>query len=160
YDFDLTPFGSNFYDQPQLGAWPDAYYSSFIVYDASYTTYVGPQPMAFDRTKMLCGLPATVISPGPVGNPPNGTDVMLPSDLDGAVLPPPGAPNAYTEFPRLFGNNHRTHYTWHFTVGVPFGTGMSFTLFANPAAAPYACLCGCEVTRNCVPQLGSANNLD
>ena len=74
YDFDLTPFGNNFYDYPKLGSWPDAYYMAMNVFNTSGTAYLGTEPFAFDRTKMLNGLPATIISPGLVGSPANNED--------------------------------------------------------------------------------------
>ena len=65
YGFHL---GTSFYDYPHLGVWPDAYYLSMIVFSADGTTYLGPQPFAFDRTAMLAGKTATFISPvGPLG---------------------------------------------------------------------------------------------
>ena len=64
YGFHL---GSNFFDYPHLGVWPDAYYMSMNVFNSSGTTYLGPQPFAFDRTKMLAGQAATFVSPvGPL----------------------------------------------------------------------------------------------
>jgi hypothetical protein len=163
YDFNLIPFGNNFYDYPKLGTWPDAYYLSFNVFNAGGTAYLGTQPFALNRAAMLAGLPATaatIISPGVIGTPANNEDPIMPADFDGTVLPPPGAPNTFVEFPDLTGNNLGTYRMWHFSVGVPFGTGMTFTQFAAPAAAAYTCLCGCETTRACVPELGVPAALD
>jgi hypothetical protein len=155
YDFHI---GSNFFDYPKIGSWPDAYYLSYNVFNSGGTAYLGTQPIAFDRTKMLAGLAATAITPGVIGNPANNEDPIIPSDFDGTVLPPPGAANAYVEIPDLIGNNAGKYSTWHFHVGVPFGTGMTFLLDpTSPTAAPYTCLCGCESTRNCVPELGVTN---
>ena len=50
YGFHL---GSNFFDYPKLGVWPDAYYMAMNVFNSSGTAYLGPQPFAFDRAKML-----------------------------------------------------------------------------------------------------------
>ena len=55
YDFHL---GSNFFDYPHLGVWPDGYYMSMNVFNSTGTLFLGPQAFAFDRTKMLSGLPA------------------------------------------------------------------------------------------------------
>ena len=41
YGFHL---GSNFFDYPKLGVWPDAYYMSMNVFNAAGTAYLGPQP--------------------------------------------------------------------------------------------------------------------
>ncbi|MGZ6581137.1 MAG: hypothetical protein ACXVFE_09110, partial [Gaiellaceae bacterium] len=59
YDFAL---GSNFFDYPHIGVWPDAYYMSDIVFNSSGTAYLGPQPFAFNRAAMLAGSPATFIT--------------------------------------------------------------------------------------------------
>jgi hypothetical protein len=161
YDFHI---GSNFFDYPKIGTWPDAYYLSYNVFNSGGTAYLGTQPVAFDRAKMLAGLAATAITPGVIGNPANNEDPIIPSDFDGTVLPPPGAPNTYVEFPDLIGNNLGKYWIWRFHVGVPFGTGMTFTGPdpTSPTAAPYACLCGCESTRSCIPELGvvAGNYLD
>src|SRR6266571_8903933 len=50
YGFHL---GSNFFDYPHLGVWPDAYYMSMNVFNSTGTLFLGPQPFAFDRAKML-----------------------------------------------------------------------------------------------------------
>src|SRR5689334_24948862 len=78
YDFHL---GSNFFDYPHLSVWPDAYYMSMNVFNSSGTAFLGPQPFAFDRSKMLQGLPATFITTGITGG--SNEDAYLPSDLDG-----------------------------------------------------------------------------
>ncbi len=140
YQFNLIPFGNNFYDYPKLGSWPDAYYMAMNVFNSTGTAYLGTQPFAFDRTNMLVGNIATVISPGLVGVPANNEDPVMPADFDGKILPPPGAPNSFVEFPDSTGNNLNTYRTWHYSVGVPFGNGPSFTLFASPAAAPFTFL--------------------
>src|SRR5438874_6749265 len=60
YGFHL---GSNFYDYPHLSVWPDGYYMSMNVFNSSGTSYLGPQAFAFDRSKMIAGLPASFVSP-------------------------------------------------------------------------------------------------
>jgi hypothetical protein len=87
YDFHL---GSNFFDYPHLGVWPDGYYMSMNVFNSSGTSFLGPQPFAFDRAKMLSGLPATFITTGITGGALEET--YLPADLDGSTPPPAGAP--------------------------------------------------------------------
>jgi hypothetical protein len=62
---------------------------SMNVFNSSGTAFLGPQPFAFDRSKMLLGLPATFITTGITGG--SGEDVYLPADLDGSTLPPLGA---------------------------------------------------------------------
>src|SRR5262249_6825879 len=68
--------GSNFVDYPKLGVWPDAYYASFNVFNSSGTSFLGPQAIAFDRSKMLTGAPATMIMMPILGS---SFPAMLPS---------------------------------------------------------------------------------
>jgi len=148
YGFHL---GSNFFDYPHLGVWPDAYYMSMNVFNSSGTAFLGPQPFAFDRAKMLAGLPATFITTGVTGG--SGEDVYLPADLDGATAPPAGAPATFVEFPG--GGAYRT---FHFHVDFATPSNSSFTLFSSPAAAGFTALC--STTRSCVPQAGTTSRLD
>ncbi len=161
YDFDLRPLGgSNFYDYPKLGSWTDAYYMAMNVFNSSGTAYLGTEPFAFDRANMLAGNPATAISPGVIGSPASNEDPVIPSDFDGKILPPSGAPNTFVEFPDSTGNNAGHYRYWHYSVGVPFGNNPTFTQFTGPTAAAFSFIC--PGFRNCVPQLGqsSVNWLD
>src|SRR5258706_5668647 len=148
YDFHL---GSNFFDYPHLSVWPDAYYMSMNVFNAAGTAFLGPQPFAFDRTKMLAGLPATFVTTGITGG--ASEDVCLPGDLDGLILPPVGAPATFVEFP-----GSGAYRVFHFHVDFITPANSTFTLFASSPAAGFTVLCG--ATRSCVPQLGTTNRLD
>ena len=143
--------GSNFFDYPHLGVWPDAYYMSMNVFNSTGTAFLGPQPFAFDRAKMLIGQPATFVTTGITGG--SGEEVYLPADLDGSTLPPTGAPATFVEFPG--GGSYRT---FHFHVDFATPSNSSFTLFASPAAAGFSLLCA--GTRSCVPQSGTTSRLD
>jgi hypothetical protein len=148
YGFHL---GTNFFDYPHLSVWPDAYYMSMNVFNSAGTAFLGPQPFAFDRAKMLTGAPATFITTGITGGPTEET--YLPADLDGSTLPPAGAPVSFVEFP---GAN--TYKLWHFHVDFTTPANSTFTLFSSPAAAGFSVLCG--ATRDCVPQGGTTQRLD
>jgi hypothetical protein len=153
YGFHL---GSNFFDYPHLSVWPDAYYMSMNVFNSAGTQYLGPQPFAFDRTKMLAGQPATFVSPvGPLGG---SIDPFLPADLDGSRLPPTGAPNTFVGFPGQATNPNYT--TYHFHVDFTAPGNSTFSTFANPSAAGFTALC--PTSRACVPENGvtSSNYLD
>ena len=143
--------GSNFFDYPHLGVWPDAYYMSMNVFNSTGTAFLGPQPFAFDRAKMLNGQPATFVTTGVTGG--SSEEVYLPADLDGSTLPPAGAPATFVEFPG--GGSYRT---FHFHVDFATPANSSFTLFASPAAAGFSLLC--SGTRSCVPQSGTTSRLD
>ncbi len=127
YDFNL---GSNFFDYPHLSVWPDAYYMSMNVFNSLATSYLGPQPFAFDRAKMLAGLPATFVTPGITNGPLEET--YLPADLDGSTLPPPGAPGVFVEWP-----GGGTYRIFHFHADFTTPANTTFTLFASPAAAGF-----------------------
>jgi hypothetical protein len=122
--------GSNFFDYPHLGVWPDGYYMAMNVFNSAGTAFLGPQPFAFDRTKMLAGQPATFITTGITGGPTEET--YLPTDLDGSLLPPVGAPASFVEFP---GAN--TFRVFHFHVDFVTPLNSTFTLFASPASAVF-----------------------
>ncbi|HKV35893.1 MAG TPA: hypothetical protein VJP89_16265, partial [Pyrinomonadaceae bacterium] len=140
--------GSNFFDYPKLAVWPDAYYMAMNVFNPSGTgSYLGPQPFAFDRAKMLAGLPATFITTGITGGPSEQT--YLPADLDGSILPPAGAPATFVQWP---GTN--TYRVFHFHVDFANPLNSTFTLFASPAAA------GFTRRTSLIPQLGTTSQLD
>src|SRR5262249_16653291 len=145
--------GSNFFDYPHLGVWPDAYYMSMNVFNSAGTAYLGPQPFALNRSAMLTGAPASFVSPvGPLGS---SVPPFLPADLDRSPLPPAGAPNPFLGFPSA---NKYTAYHFHVDFAVP--SNSTFTPFATPPAAGFTQLC--PTTRSCVPESGvtSANKLD
>lgn len=139
--------GSNFFDYPHLGVWPDAYYMSMNVFNSSGTAFLGPQPFAFDRAKMLAGQPATFITTGVTGG--SSEEVYLPADLDGSILPPVGAPASFVEFPG--GGSFRV---FHFHVDFATPLNSTFTLFGSPASA------GFTVRSAGIPQLGTSSTLD
>lgn len=148
YAFHLS---SNFFSDPRLSVWPDGYYMSMNVFNSSGTAFLGPQAFAFNRSKMLSGLSASVITLGITGGPNEGP--FLPADLDGSILPPPGAPNSFVEFPRT-----GVYKVWHFHADFSTPANSSFTLFAAPPAAAFTLLC--PTAGNCVPQSGTTTTLD
>jgi hypothetical protein len=148
YDFHL---GSNFFDYPHLGVWPDGYYMSMNVFNSTGTSFLGPQAFAFDRAKMLNGQAATFVTPGITGGALEET--FLPADIDGSTLPPAGAPATFIEWP-----GGGTYRVFHFHVDFATPANSTFTLFASPSAAGFTQLC--PLTRSCVPQSGTTSRLD
>jgi hypothetical protein len=143
YDFNL---GTNFFDYPKFGVWPDAYYMTMNVFNSSGTAFLGPQPFAMDRAAMLTGGPAAIVTPGLL-NPNLG--MLFPADLDGAVLPPAGAPN-----PWITVEDSANWQLFRFHVDFVTPANSTFTLGGNLPPAPYS------VFTSLVPQLGSASGLD
>jgi N-acetylneuraminic acid mutarotase len=143
YGFHMT---DDFYDYPKFGVWPDAYYASANIFNASGTAFLGPQAYAFDRDAMLAGDPATFIA-APRGG--SGDDSYMPADLDGLVPPPAGAPNPYVSI--------GVQATWpvhRFHVDFDNPGASTFDLVGTLTPAPFTVL-----FQN-VPQLGTGDTLD
>jgi carboxypeptidase family protein/Kelch motif protein len=152
YDFDLgSTFGNNFYDYPKVSTWPDAYYMSTNVFNAAGTAFLGPQPFALDRTSMLNGTPATIISTGILSP---SDDQLMPADFDGSVLPPAGAPNPYTEI-----GTNPTWKLWRFHADFTNPSNSTFTLGGTLTPDPFNVICG-GTGGACVPQAGVSDVLD
>ena len=143
--------GTNFFDYPHLGVWPDGYYMAMNVFNSAGTAFLGPQAFAFDRAKMLAGLPATFVTPGITGG--GSEPSFLPSDLDGSIFPAAGTANPFVSFP---GTGVYKVRLFHADFATPANT--TFTLIGSPAAAGFTALC--PSTRNCVPQVGTTSRLD
>ena len=91
-------YDDHFPDYPKLAVWPDAYYMATNGFDGN--TFASAGATAFERDKMLVGDPNARMVYFAVANLPNGGEAgsMLPSDWDGAITPPAGAPNYFTYF--------------------------------------------------------------
>jgi HYR domain-containing protein len=151
YGFHL---GSNFFDYPKLGVWPDptnnGYFMSDNVFNAAGTAFLGVQAFAFDRVRMLAGLSATFVTSGLIGSPANNGDPLLPADLDGSTLPPANSPCPFVEFPDTTGNNAGTYRTWLFHPDFVTPAMSTFTQRTSPTAAAFSF--ACTGGRTCVPQ--------
>jgi hypothetical protein len=123
-------FGTNFFTNPRLSVWPDAYYMSRNVFNSS-GVYLGPQAVAFNRAAMLAGAPATAITPGITGGP--NEESFLPAHLDGPNLPPAGAPNTFVAWPG--GNNANNYKLFHFHDDFAAPANSTFTQFGPLVAA-------------------------
>src|SRR5882724_9385416 len=88
YDFVTDP--ANFVDYPKIGVWPDGYYMSGHVFNASGTAFLAGRIFVFERDKMLAGLPARQLQADlkTYSNKPQYG--FLPSDLDSLTPPPAG----------------------------------------------------------------------
>ncbi len=140
------PVSTNFTDYAKLAVWPDAYYITSNLQDSSFNN-LGAQVCAVDRTQMLAGNAATSIcfslSPTYLG--------LLPSDLDGTILPPSGAPNY------LFNLGTNSLNEWKFHVDFATPTNSTLTGPVNVPVFAFNQACGGGV---CVPQPGTAQTLD
>ncbi|HEY3663001.1 MAG TPA: hypothetical protein VGL24_07600, partial [Chthoniobacterales bacterium] len=143
--------GTNFFDYPHLGVWPDGYYMAMNVFNTGGTAALGPQAFAFDRAKMLTGVAATFVTPGLTGG--ASEPSFLPSDLDGLILPTSGTGNPFVSFPGTGTYKVRLFHADFVTPG-----NSTFLQIGAPAAAGFTQIC--PSTRACVPELGVAANLD
>ena len=143
--------GTNFFDYPHIGVWPDGYYMEDNVFNSGGTARLGPQPFAFDRVAMLAGNPATFLTTGITGG--ASEPYALPADVDGTILPAEGTPCPFVEFP-----SGGTYRTWLFHADFVTPANSTYTMRTSPPRSSYtqACTSG----RSCVPQLGTTAGLD
>src|SRR5262245_39831739 len=147
--------GTHFFDYPHLGVWPDAYYMSMNVFDENPPNdFLGPQPFAFDRAKMLNGDPATFVTTTDSSVFNSSNDSMLPADLDGSTPPPAGAPNSFL----MSGPFNPPWAVWRYHVDFATPANSTFTVGGTLNPAGFDALCLGEP--NCVPQSGTADGLD
>lgn len=138
-------YGNLFNDYPKLGVWPDGYYVTYNMFQNGQT-FAGGETCAMDRTAMLNGTAATqqcFIRTNDGG--------MLPSDLDGTILPPAGTPN----FVMSFGTNSLNLYRFHVDWANPANS-----TFTGPTVLPVASFGEACGGGTCVPQAGTRNKLD
>ena len=146
-------------DYPKLGVWPDAYYMAINQFTAVSLQYAGQGVIAFDRHKMLAGLPATMqyVDLAAVDINLGG---MLPADLDGPA-PPAGSPGYFVQV-----DDDAWGYAaadrlqlWRFSVD---WTNPAATTFTGPSAMPVAPFDSdlCTYSRTCLPQAGTTARVD
>ena len=144
YTFNVGTFPDYF----KFGVWPDAYYMS--ANETTYTAY------AFDRTNMLAGAAATFQKFT------GGTNLYLPSDVDGPTPPPAGAPNLFYTFKDAAFHSLPTDRIEirEFHVDWITPANSTFTLAASLDVAPFTyTVCG-FFNFNCVRQLGTTMRID
>jgi len=146
YEFD---FGANFPDYPKYGIWPDAYYNTVNIFEAH--GLAGAEACAFDRNAMVAGLVATAIC----FQQPSSVSSLLPSDLDGATLPPAGSPNYFVG---LADSSHLNFFKFHADFANPANS-----TFVGPtlvAVAPYSEICARSTTLACIPEPNPGEKVD
>ncbi|NUS39697.1 MAG: hypothetical protein HOQ02_11830 [Lysobacter sp.] len=138
-------YGSVFPDYPKMGAWPDAYYITFNMFNGN--TFAGAKLCAYDRAKMLTGAAATQqcfqLSTSYGG--------VLPADVDGSTAPPAGSPNYLVNFGASTLNLWKFHVDWVNTAN---------TTLTGPTSIPVATFATACGGGTCVPQLGTSQKLD
>jgi subtilase family serine protease len=145
-------------DYPKFGVWPDGYYMTINQFTSVSLQWAGQGVVAFERDKMLAGLPASAVyyDLAPVDINLGG---MLPADLDGQ-LPPAGAPAYFAQVDDdAWGVTPDQLQLWRFHVDWAAPGSSSFTRTAQLPTAPFdSDLCG--YSRHCIPQPGTAAKVD
>ena len=187
YDFRLTTISERTQDYPKLGVWPDGYYMCAImfrkvIFPERSADALGMKPFVFDRAKMLVGDPTATLQ---TTQELMGLDFFLPSDLDGIIPPPAGAPNFFVgvsieaedeeeappggahgnaQPPRAVPTPAPKYKVWAFHVDWNSPANSTFSLRTNVPAANFAVLCPeKDEDGDClplVPQLGVRTQLD
>lgn len=163
YEFKYPAFD----DYPKVGVWPDGYYVTFNMFNAQ-DRFIGTRVCAYDRRKMLQGLPATQqcvqLASSVFG--------IMPSDVDGATsalndaqgnangpaAPPAGSPNYVIGL----GSDSKSINLWKFGVdwntpaNSTFGVGINRRPNATIAVAPFTFSCSGS-GQECVTQPGANN---
>ncbi|MHC4499484.1 MAG: hypothetical protein ACYS21_10275, partial [Planctomycetota bacterium] len=121
-------------DYPKLGVWPDGYYMSANQFDVN--GWAGTGVWVLDRDAMLNGLPATY-QYFDLATVDINYGSLLPSNLMGDTLPPPGAPNYFMSVDMDWsGSDDVMHiFEFHTDWAVPANT--TFGLVAEPVVAPF-----------------------
>lgn len=139
-------YGTDFNDYPKMGVWPDGYYVTYNMFRRG-RTFVGSKVCALERDKMLTGASARQVC----AQTSNSYGSLLPSDLEGAALPPAGSPNY------LLNITSSSLLFWKFSVNWAAGTGTLTGPVAVPGAATFSRACA---GGTCIPQPGTTQKLD
>ncbi len=144
YSFPYTAFP----DYPKMAVWPDGYYETYNLFNGSTNAFMGAEACAFNRSAMLTGAAATqqcFTTSSSYGG-------LLPSNLDGATLPPAGSPNYIVAL-----DTTTSLAFWKFHVDWTTPANSTFTGPGSIAVASYAEACG---GGTCIPQSGVTQQLD
>jgi len=131
YLYDFLWSSTNLNDYPHFGVWPDGYYMSTNEF-ANGASFVGAGAAAFERDKMLLGQSARMVAFHGLSASP------LPSDLDGATLPPGGMPNIFANISGTTLKLSKFHVDWNNTANSTFTTGANLTVasYSSASGAP------------------------
>jgi hypothetical protein len=143
-------------DYPKLAVWPDAYVLTVNEASGPGFNFSGVGVVALDRAAMLEGRPATQIK---FELPPNSFG-LLPADLDGATLPPAGAPKYLVSVAAdEFGEAGDAVEVWELRADF---TAPSASDLTGPTTLPVTPFdpTVCDFVADCIPQPGTPVGLD
>ncbi len=139
---------SNFNDGPKLGVWPDSVNNAyFISYNMFSHRFLGAQACGLERAQMLAGGPARQVC----FQQPSSVASLLPSDLDGATVPPVGSPGYFVNF----GTNSLNFFKFHVNWANP-----AASTFTGPASVSVPAFAPACKGRACIQQPNTRQLLD
>jgi len=141
---------SSFPDYPKLSVWPDAYYVTYNLFNASGTTFQGAEDCAMDRSAMLAG--TTAIQQCFTTS--NSFGGLLAADFEGGTAPPAGEASTVL----ALGTTATSLASWKFHVDWSTPANSTFTGPTTITVASYTPACGS--TGTCIPQSGTTQKLD
>lgn len=138
YNLYSFSYGKTLPDYPKVGVWPDAYYVTTDSFPSG-GAFTGAESCAMDRTNMLAGNPATSVCFQ------RGLSdfALLPADLDGATVPPAGAPNFEMDLASSTKLNlYKFHVDFAITSNSTFTgpTQLTVTSYTDACAATGVCI--------------------
>ena len=140
-------YGTQFNDYPKLGIWPDGYYISYNIF-TNGTTWAGGKVCALESAKMLVGDTSATQQCFQLSS----QGGLLPSDLDGTIPPPSGAPDYFMNFNTTSLNLWKFHVDWSTPAKTTFSGPTSIAVPSFSAA--------CSGGGTCIPQSGTTQQLD
>lgn len=160
YDFVTDP--NNFIDYEKVAVWPDGYYMSGHVFNAAGTSFLMGRMYSFERSQMLIGAPARMVSanmPTVAGSQQIG---FVPAEVQSLTPPPPGeaefviGPGPTVSGATPTASSTRVSVSWGATPTMTLGPTASIPI--TPYTAP-PCLVS-SANRQCVPQPSPAATTD
>jgi hypothetical protein len=159
YLYDFVTDSTNFVDYPKIGVWPDGYYMTGHVFNPAGTSYLAGRIFAFERDKMLQGLPARQLQADLRKYNGRAQYGFLPSDLD-SLTPPPAGEAAFVIGPDPVSNRNLDSTR----VAVTWGNAPRITLTETRIAATWSvppCVGSpSNADFNCVPEPSPATAAD
>jgi hypothetical protein len=141
---------ASFPDYPKLSVWPDAYYTTYNLFNASGTTFLGAEDCAMNRSAMLAGTTASQVC----FTTSNQFGGLLAADVEGGTAPPAGEASTVV----ALGTTSTTLAFWKFHVDFATPANSTFTGPNTLTVASYTAACGTSGT--CIPQSGTTQQLD
>ncbi len=145
-------------DYPKFGIWPDGYYMSVNQFNANTLSWAGTGVAAFERDQMLTGSVAQMVY---FDNASDDIGGLLPSNLQGATVPPVGEPNYFVQASdEAWGvTGSDALRVWAFDVDWVTPANSTFTNLGDLTTDAFDTdMCG--YSRDCIAQPGTTQKVD